>query len=70
MKKGKLTSLLLLLVLLAGLSLLLYPTVSNYWNSIHQSRAIAGYTEDVAALDEEQYARLWAAAEAYNESLA
>lgn len=38
----------LLIVLLIGLSLLLYPTLSNFWNSFHQTRAIAGYTEAVA----------------------
>ena len=39
----------LILILLVGLSLLLYPTVSDYWNSFHQSRAIASYAEDKAA---------------------
>ena len=37
-KKGNFTTLLLILVLLAGLSLLLYPSVSDYWNSFHQTR--------------------------------
>lgn len=60
----------LILILLVGLSLLLYPTVSDYWNSLHQSRAIASYAEEVANLDEEQYAALWEAAQAYNASLA
>ena len=60
----------LILVLLAGLSLLLYPTVSDYWNSFHQSRAIASYAEDVAKLDTVQYDDLWKAAKKYNEALA
>lgn len=68
-KKRKFTSFLLFLVLLAGLSLLLYPSVSNYWNSLHQSRAIANYAEDVANLDEERYDELWNQAQAYNASL-
>ena len=37
-------------MLLAGLSLLLYPTVSDYWNSFHQSRAIATYVEQIAQI--------------------
>ena len=37
-KKNRITAILLVAVLLAGLSLLLYPLVSNYWNSIHQSQ--------------------------------
>ena len=34
-KKNRNTVILLVAVLLAGLSLLLYPLISNYWNSIH-----------------------------------
>ena len=60
----------LILILLVGLSLLLYPTVSDYWNSFHQSRAIASYAEDVAKLDTVQYDDLWKAAKKYNEALA
>ena len=55
---------------ITGLSLLLYPTVSDYWNSFHQSRAIASYAEDVAKLDTVQYDDLWKAAKKYNEALA
>ncbi|MCI5870002.1 MAG: class C sortase [Dorea sp.] len=68
-KKGNFITICLILVLLAGLSLLLYPTVSDYWNSFHQSRAIASYAENVANLDDADYERLWADAQAYNQSL-
>lgn len=68
-KKGNLTTLFLILILLAGLSLLLYPTVSDYWNSFHQSRAIAAYAEQVAEMDDDAYAELWAEATEYNETL-
>ena len=68
-KKGNFTTLLLILVLLAGLSLLLYPSVSDYWNSFHQTRAIATYAEEVANLNQDQYDEIWAAAESYNASL-
>lgn len=64
-----LSTIILILVFLVGLSLLLYPTVSDYWNSLHQSRAIAQYSEEVANLDNEQYDKLSAQAEAYNEML-
>lgn len=60
---------LLILILFAGLSLLLYPTVSNYWNSFHQSRAIASYTEQVAQIDAGAYAKIWEDAQAYNRTL-
>ena len=67
--KNKLTTLLLFLVLFVGLSLLLYPTVSDYWNSFTQSRAIASYAEEVANMDEEKYTEIWDAATNYNASL-
>ena len=66
-KRG--TTVILLLVLIVGLSLMLYPTVSNWWNNMTQSRAVASYVEAVAQIDEEQYARLWNEAEEYNRSL-
>ncbi len=69
MKKGNLTTWLLLLILLAGLSLLLYPTVSDYWNSFHQTRAIASYAEQVAVLDNDRYDAIWSEAADYNRSL-
>ena len=67
--KKHLSTVILILVFLVGLSLLLYPTVSDYWNSLHQSRAISGYTEQVASLDNDIYDALWAEARAYNEAL-
>ena len=63
------TTIILILVFFVGLSLLLYPTFSDWWNSMHQSRAVASYVEQVANIDEEQYAHLWEAAWNYNESL-
>lgn len=68
-KKSILPSLLLVLILLAGLSLLLYPTLSDHWNSLHQSQAIASYVETVEAMDEADYEAMWAAARAYNDAL-
>ena len=69
-KKGNhLITLLLVMIFLLGLSLLLYPAVSDYWNSKHQTRAIAVYSEEVSGLDENQYQALWEAAAAYNASL-
>lgn len=69
-KSNNWTTLILVLLLLAGVSLLLYPTVSDYWNSMHQTRAIASYAENVSQLDAAQYDELWQAAQAYNEALA
>ena len=69
MKKRDFSTVILILVFLVGLSLLLYPSVSDYWNSFHQTRAISTYSENVANLDREQYDEIWAAAAKYNASL-
>ena len=67
--KGNFINVLLVLIFFAGLSLLLYPTLSDYWNSFHQTRAIVDYAEEVANLDQDQYDEMWEAAERYNASL-
>lgn len=67
--KKHLSTIALILVLLAGVSLLLYPTVSNYWNSRHASRAVADYAQSVQTLDRDVYDELLAEAEDYNRSL-
>ena len=40
-KSSRWTTILLIVILIIGLSLLLYPTFSNWWNSLHQTRVIA-----------------------------
>lgn len=69
-KKVNFTTILLVLILLAGLSLLLYPSFSDYWNSFHQSRAIATYSDAVEQLDAEDYETFWQEAVEYNERMA
>lgn len=68
MKRWK--TLLLSIAFLAGLSLLLYPSVSNYWNSLRQSRLVSEYMQDVSQLTNERKDKLFADAAAYNEELA
>lgn len=65
-KKSSFTTILLIVILLVGLSLVLYPTFSNYWNSLHQTRAIANYVDAVDHLSEDEYATIWQAAVDYN----
>lgn len=67
--KNKITTIFLSLAFLAGLSLLLYPTASDYWNSMHASKAVADYNAEVNQLTRTQYDEIWAAATAYNQSL-
>ena len=63
------TSVLFILILLVGLSLLLYPSVSNYWNSLHSSRAISSYQEAVSKIDQGKLDAMLAEARAYNKKL-
>lgn len=67
--KKNLSTIVLVVIFFVGLSLLLYPSVSNYWNSFHQSHMIASYVEEVANMDQEKYDRLWQGAEEYNRAL-
>lgn len=69
-KMNDITTIFLILLLIAGLSLLLYPTVSDHWNAFHSSQAISSYTESVANLTDEQYKKIWSAAVEYNQTLA
>ena len=49
------STILLVLILMTGLSLLLYPTVSDAWNALHQTRAIDSYTANVARINDARY---------------
>lgn len=62
-------TLLIVVVFVAGLSFLLYPTVSNLWNQAHQSRAIATYSKQVEKLDDSENKKMLKAARKYNKSL-
>lgn len=68
--KKHFTTLLIILIILLGASLLLYPTVSDYWNSLRQSRAIADYVEKINTMDAEKYMEILESARAYNKKLA
>lgn len=63
------STIILIFILVVGLSLMLYPSFSNWWNEAHQSRAIAAYSQEVSKLDENRYDELWQQAWEYNRSL-
>ena len=67
--KRNMTTILLFVVLFVGLALLLYPSVSDFYNSFHQSRAVATYNTVVEQESKKDYEADWAAANAYNEKL-
>lgn len=68
--KRRITNVIFILVFLTGLGFLLYPTVSDRWNRMHQTRAITAYAEAAASMDDADYEKVMAAARAYNEELA
>jgi len=69
MKKRVITVIVLALLFLAGLSILLYPVVSDYVNSRSQTRVISRFREDLSKLSEKDYSDLLEAAREYNERL-
>lgn len=68
--KKNIVNILIMLIGLAGAGLLAYPSVADWWNSFHQSRAVASYAQAVADLDEATYDKLLSEAEDYNKKLA
>ena len=64
--KKRLTTILAVLVFITGLSLLLYPTVSNYFNSLHQSKVVSHYSDALEKMDEAQKQAAIDAAVQYN----
>ena len=67
--KKHLSTILLVIIFFIGLSVLLYPTLADYVNSKHQSRAIAEYVQAMSQIDPDKYAEELAKAQAYNETL-
>ena len=67
--KKHLSTILLVVALLAGVSLLLYPSVSDYWNSLHATQVVSNYAQQVQTMDRSRYETMWNDAVAYNRSL-
>jgi sortase A len=67
--KGKVVTILLVLVMVAGVTVALYPLVSDYWNSVHQSRVVADYNKMISSHDAQDFTSYFEAADAYNQTL-
>lgn len=67
--KNKLFYIVLVVIFVAGLSLLLYPTISNAYNSWLQSKAIVEYSQQVDQLAQEEAKAEWEKAQTYNQAL-
>ena len=68
LKKHFLT-MIIMIVMLVGIGLLLYPSVANYWNQFHQTRAIMAYNDTVSSLSTEDYEKILNDAKEYNKKL-
>ena len=67
--KSRKTTIILLISFFIGLSVLLYPSISSYWNSKTQSQAIVNYEMMLAQYKPEDYSSLFEEADAYNQAL-
>ncbi len=67
--KKNLTTIVLVFMALLGAGLIAYPTFADWWNSFHQSRAVASYAEAVAVMDYSHYDEIIYSAEEYNRQL-
>lgn len=67
--KKQLPNIIFGIIFVVGLCIFLYPSVSNYVNSKHQSRTVESYQEAVSVMTGEDYDKLWQAAIKYNEEL-
>ena len=68
MKKSK-VGILLVLILFAGVCIMLYPAISQYWNSKTQSRIVENYENVISSLSEEDFTKYFEEATAYNKAL-
>ena len=68
--KRNLITVLMAAGMVVGVALLLYPSVANYWNSFHQTRAISTYTEAVSNMSAADYKKIIDEAREYNEQIA
>ena len=69
-KKTKLSTLILIAVFFVGLCVMLYPSLSSYWNSKTQSEAIVDYEKMLANMKYEDYTDDFEKADEYNRALA
>lgn len=68
-KPSYIPEILLVCALLIGIGIMLYPTISDWWNDMHQTQAIATYQQAVSDNSAEKNQEMWDAAVAYNSSL-
>lgn len=68
--KNKISNIILSIIFITGLGILAYPTVSDFYNAMNQSRAVSNYTQQVANMDKKESIEMLKAAKKYNKKLA
>lgn len=68
-KSSSASTIALVAIFFVGLSVLLYPTISDFWNEKRQSQAIMNYDDLIVDLTPEDYSALFAKADAYNKKI-
>ena len=67
--KKRLPSILVGLLFLVGLGIMIYPTVSNQWNTYRQNKLISNYEKIVDDMSGEDFSQEWQNAQAFNETI-
>lgn len=67
--KKRLPSILIGLLFLVGLGIMIYPTVSNQWNTYRQNKLISNYEKIVDDMSDEDFSQEWQNAQAFNETI-
>ncbi len=68
--KKRILTILIFIIMLSGLSLLVFPTLSDFFNSVSRAKDINTYAASVAEIDDEEYKQIWDSAVDYNARLA
>ena len=68
-KSGSASTIALVAIFFVGLSVLLYPTISDFWNEKRQSQAIVDYDSYINNLTPEDYSEYFVKADAYNKKI-
>ena len=67
--KRKISGILFGLMFLLGFAILIYPTVSNQWNTYRQNQLISSYEELNGKMAEEDFTKEWEKANAFNDTI-
>lgn len=67
--KRKISGVLFGLMFLLGFAILIYPTVSNQWNTYRQNQLISSYEELIGKMAEEDFTKEWEKANAFNDTI-